>query len=123
MVPAVSFFSKIGGILLPIGLILTVLSRGGQGSLGVMLLWGAAAGLAAVVVFTLVTLPVEIDASRRAMKLLAGSGVLTAEEVPGARSVLNAAAWTYVASAAAAIIELLRVLAIIAAAGRNRSSH
>jgi Zn-dependent membrane protease YugP len=120
MVPAVSVLSRLGVYLLPIGMMIVVFS-GAQ--FGVTLLWGAAIGLAAVVLFSLITLPVEIDASRRAMKLLGNAGVLVGDEVTGARKVLNAAAWTYVASAAAAIVELLRVLAVIAAQGRHRDSR
>ena len=120
MVPVVSIASRVGTILMPIGIVLALMARS---ETGILLLWGAAVGLAAVVLFSLVTLPVEIDASRRAMKLLGNAGVLVGDEVTGARAMLGAAAWTYVAAAAAAIVELLRILAIIAAAGgRNRSS-
>lgn len=126
MVPVVTFMSKIGSILLPLGLILTfaVTRNGVPAPVGLGMLYAAAIGLAAVVVFSLVTLPVEIDASQRAMRLLEGAGVLVGEEVDGARTVLTAAAWTYVASAAAAIIELLRVLSIIRmVSGRDRDSR
>ena len=57
--------------------------------------------------FTLVTLPVEFDASRRAMLTLEHSAVLTAEELPGARTVLNAAALTYVAGFISSLLVLL----------------
>lgn len=67
---------------------------------------------AAVVLFTLITLPVEIDASRRAMAMLSGSGYLTAEEEKGAKSVLTAAALTYVASFVSAMMQLLRLLTL-----------
>lgn len=67
---------------------------------------------AAVVLFTLITLPVEIDASRRAMAMLSGRGYLTAEEEKGAKSVLTAAALTYVASFVSAMMQLLRLLAL-----------
>lgn len=67
---------------------------------------------AAVVLFTLITLPVEIDASRRAMAMLSSSGYLTAEEEKGAKSVLTAAALTYVASFVSAMMQLLRLLAL-----------
>jgi len=65
---------------------------------------------AAVVVFTLVTLPVEINASRRALRLLAASGVLAEDELPGARKVLTAAALTYVAAAVQALLILLYLI-------------
>jgi Zn-dependent membrane protease YugP len=62
---------------------------------------------AAVVLFQLVTLPVEFDASRRALVALEDQGLLAADEVPGARKVLNAAALTYVAGFVAALGQLL----------------
>lgn len=63
-----------------------------------------------VVVFHLVTLPVEFDASARALKLLSNTGVLTGDELSGASKVLNAAALTYVAATIMAIAQLLRLL-------------
>ena len=62
------------------------------------------------VVFQLVTLPVEFDASGRALKILEGTNMLYGEELDGAKKVLKAAALTYVASAAATILQLLRLI-------------
>jgi uncharacterized protein len=62
---------------------------------------------AAIVLFQLVTLPVEFDASRRALVALEGQGLLAADEIGGARAVLNAAALTYVAGFVAALGQLL----------------
>lgn len=67
---------------------------------------------AAVVLFSLVTLPVEFNASRRAMAALTGEGYLDADEAAGARKVLNAAALTYVAAAAMAVLQMVRLLAL-----------
>jgi hypothetical protein len=64
------------------------------------------------VVFQLVTLPVEFNASSRAVALLEGSGYLTQEEIGPTRQVLNAAALTYIAAAAVAISQLLRLLIV-----------
>lgn len=64
------------------------------------------------VLFTLITLPVEFDASRRALRALADGGYLTDEELYGAKKVLGAAAMTYVAAAAVAVLELLRLILI-----------
>ena len=64
---------------------------------------------AAAVVFSLVTLPVEFNASKRAMALLEDRRFLTADEMTGARKVLKAAALTYVASTAMAAMQLLRM--------------
>ena len=70
------------------------------------------------VLFQLVTLPVEINAASRALKMLESTGILGADEKKGARKVLTAAALTYVAALAASILQLLRL--IILAGGRNR---
>ena len=64
------------------------------------------------VVFTIITLPVEFNASRRAIRLLADDGFLDSDEIGGAKKVLSAAAMTYVAAAFAAITQLLRLVAI-----------
>lgn len=66
----------------------------------------------AAVLFHIVTLPVEINASRRALSTLESSYMLDGEEIGGAKKVLSAAAMTYVASAAMALLQLLRLIAI-----------
>ena len=71
----------------------------------------------AVVLFQLITLPVEFNASSRAVKLLDQVGILNGQEVGQTRSVLGAAALTYVAAAAASILQLLRLVILF---GRNR---
>ncbi len=68
--------------------------------------------LAAGVVFQLVTLPVEFDASKRALVQMNSLGIITNEEERPARKVLSAAALTYVAAAAVAVLELLRLILI-----------
>lgn len=68
--------------------------------------------------FQLVTLPVEFNASRRALQILSDGGLLTTEEVPVARKVLFAAALTYVAAALATFLQLLRLIMIFG--GNNR---
>ena len=84
--------------------------------LGIILSWNQALitlGIlffSAAVLFILVTLPVEFDSSHRALKILGGTGMLTQNEVGKARKVLTAAALTYVASAAAMILQLLRLI-------------
>ena len=70
------------------------------------------------VLFQLVTLPVEFNASSRALKMLQSTGILGMDETKGARKVLTAAAMTYVAALAASILQLLRLL--ILAGGRRR---
>lgn len=71
-----------------------------------------------ITVFQLVTLPVEFNASRRAMQTLESQGILYKEELDGAYSVLSAAAMTYVAALATSLLTLLRLLVI--ANGRKR---
>lgn len=66
----------------------------------------------AALAFQVVTLPVEFDASRRAMRLLDAGGYLVGEEVKGARSVLTAAALTYVAAVAVSLMHLVRLLVL-----------
>ena len=70
----------------------------------------------AAVLFQVVTLPVEFNASRRALVILQDTGILGTMETDGAKKVLRAAALTYVASAAAAILQLLRLILLF---GRN----
>jgi len=67
---------------------------------------------AVIVLFQLITLPVEFDASKRALVALEGQGLLAADEVPGARAVLNAAALTYIAGFVAALGQLLYFFAL-----------
>lgn len=67
---------------------------------------------AVIVVFQLITLPVEFDASKRALVALEGQGLLAADEVPGAKAVLNAAALTYIAGFVAALGQLIYFFAL-----------
>ncbi len=75
-----------------------------------------------MVIFQLVTLPVEFNASSRALKALSEAGILEGEELRGAKKVLSAAAMTYLAATFTALMSLLRLLAIVGARqGRNRN--
>ena len=86
--------------------------------------WLMLAGIAAFslsVFFQLVTLPVEFNASRRALRCLDGSGTMTREQLRGLRKVLSAAAMTYVAALAVGLLSLLRLLLIaMSASSRER---
>lgn len=62
------------------------------------------------VLFHMVTLPVELDASRRAVRILSTDGYILPEEAKGAKRMLSAAAWTYVAAATMAVLQLLRLV-------------
>jgi Zn-dependent membrane protease YugP len=97
VVPVASIGSSLAFPLIFLGFIL--------GSLGLVNV-----GLAlftAIVLFQLITLPVEFDASRRALVALGDGGLLTSEELGGAKQVLGAAAWTYVAALVASVAQLL----------------
>ena len=91
--------------------------------LGVLLSWNEVLiqigiwAFVLAVLFQLVTLPVEFNASNRAMQALQGSGLLGTTEAAGARKVLTAAAMTYVAAAASSILQLLRLILLF---GGNR---
>ena len=102
LVPAANFGSSISIWLIIGGFLL-----GAASTLGSNLMWLGILLFAAAVLFQLVTLPVEFDASRRAMILLRETGTLTAAELPAARKVLTAAALTYVAAALIAVLQLL----------------
>ena len=72
------------------------------------------------VIFQLVTLPTEFNASRRAIKALSENGILDEQELKGAKKVLSAAAMTYVAALAVAVMQLLRLLIIVGNSRRRR---
>ena len=67
---------------------------------------------ALITLFTFITLPVEFNASHRALLALERGGYLTEDELPGARKVLSAAALTYVASALTALVQCLRLISL-----------
>lgn len=81
------------------------------------LLYAGIICFAATLVFSLITLPVEFNASKRALDMLKSGGYMTQEEISGVRAVLSAAAMTYVAAAISSLLQLLRLLLI---AGRRR---
>lgn len=111
IVPAVQIGSNLSWPLILLGLFL------GAGSSNFLVQLGIAL-FSFVVVFQLVTLPVEYNASSRALRILENNGILYEDECYRAGKVLNAAALTYLAAAANAIIQLLRLLYIFG--GRNR---
>lgn len=114
--PAVSFANRSAMPLAVLGLILG--AAAGPGTLGYIILQFAILLFTAVVVFHVVTLPVEFNASSRAMEILESEGFLDREEVKPAKKVLDAAALTYVAAAAVAAANLLRF--ILLSRGRRR---
>lgn len=101
LVPVANFGSTLAMPLFMVGLFLPAASF--LMDIGILLFTFA-------VFFALVTLPVEYNASSRAIQTLSQHGYLAPDEIDSARKVLNAAAWTYVASAAMAILQLVRLL-------------
>lgn len=110
LVPVANFGSAIAWPLILIGLMISSRSAILFIDLGILL-------FSAAVLFQIVTLPVEFNASSRAVKVLEKTGMLYPEEVKQTKAVLSAAALTYVAGAASAVLQLLRLLII---GGRRR---
>lgn len=105
LVPIANFGSMLAWPVILIGLLFNTRSSGLIIDIGILL-------FSAAVLFQLVTLPVEFDASRRALVMLRTQGILADDELRYTRRVLKSAALTYVASAAAAILQLLRIILI-----------
>ena len=111
ILPAARIGSSISWILIMLGFLFAY--RSSSNPAGIYLLYGGIILFSASVLFTIVTLPVEFDASRRALKCIREGNLLREDEYKGAKSVLTAAAMTYVASAVTAIMQLLRLLLIV----------
>ncbi len=109
LVPAANIGSRLGLPLVILGLILGIgfeLPGGGYFSLAQIGIWV----FAIAVLFQVVTLPVEFNASGRALKMLGNYGIMNEDEVDDCKRVLGAAALTYVAAAASSILQLLRLV-------------
>lgn len=102
IVPAVNICSQLS---MPLFLLGIIIGAAGLANLGIIL-------FSAALVFQVVTLPVEIDASRRAIKILNTSYMLDETELKGAKKVLTAAAMTYVAAVLSSALQLLRLVLI-----------
>jgi hypothetical protein len=105
LVPAANIGSQFGPILVILGIFLNAMA--GVSSvfinLGIIL-------FAASILFHVVTLPVEFDASSRALRIVQTLGILDGDERRGAKAVLDAAAWTYVATAIYSVLQLVQLL-------------
>jgi len=115
IVPITNIGSKLAMPLILIGLLLSFL-----GSYSYTLVYLGIACFGLSLVFQLVTLPVEFNASRRAMQAIESGNILTDEELKGARKTLSAAALTYVAATAVALAQLLRLIILFGGRGRRR---
>jgi uncharacterized protein len=113
--PATQIGSNLAPILMMVGIGLLFVAK----ALGSIVLLVGIALFAAVVLFHVVTLPVEFDASSRALKLIDELGILQGDENRGARKVLNAAALTYVAAALVAALQLLQYILLYMNASRR----
>ena len=103
LVPVANFGSTIAWPLILIGLLISSQSSMLFLNLGII-------AFSLAVLFQIVTLPVEFNASSRAIRILGSSGMLYEDEVDATKKVLSAAALTYVAGAASAILQLLRII-------------
>lgn len=116
LVPAANLGSQAGPLIVIAGVVLSAFTRSGIG------LYIAVAGLllfAGVVLFQLVTTPVELNASQRALRLLAENGVILPEEQGGARRMLRAAAFTYWVALFGAILTLLYYVSLVLGSRRE----
>lgn len=113
LVPVVQIGSFLGQIAILGGLFLA------YSGLGQTLLFAGILGYVAMFLFAVVTLPVEFDASRRALRVLADGGLVAPDEMPEVRNVLNAAGLTYVASAVSILGTLLHLIFIYNVTGRD----
>ncbi|MDE7447222.1 MAG: zinc metallopeptidase [Lachnospiraceae bacterium] len=117
LVPAANIGSRLGLPIVILGLVLGIgfeLPGGGYFSLAEIGIWV----FALAVLFQIITLPVEFNASGRALKMLGSYGLMSEDEVGDCRRVLGAAALTYVAAAASSILQLLRL--VILSGNRRR---
>ena len=116
VIPVTNLGSRLAMPLILIGLLLSYL-----GNFSYLLVYAGIACFGLSLVFQLVTLPVEFNASRRAMAAISSGNLLTEEEQKGARKTLTAAALTYVAATATALAQLLRLIVLFG--GRNNRSR
>ena len=114
VIPATNIGSKLAMPLILLGVLFSVFA---EASYTLVYLGIACFGLS--LVFQLITLPVEFNASHRAMQAISSACILTDEEAKGARKTLTAAAMTYVAATAVALMQLLRLIMIFGGRRRN----
>ena len=113
VIPVTNIGSKLAMPLILMGVVFSVFA-----DLSFFLVYAGIACFGLSLVFQLITLPVEFDASRRAMQAISSVNILTEEEQRGAKKTLTAAAMTYVAATAVALMQLLRLIMIFG--GRRR---
>lgn len=114
IIPITNFGSKLAMPLILLGLLLTAFEN-----FSYTLVYAGIACFGLSLIFQLITLPVEFNASRRALRAIEQGDLLTQEETKGARKTLTAAAMTYVAATAVSLAQLLRLLVIFGGRGRR----
>ena len=112
IIPITNFGSKLAKPLILLGILLSYL-----GNFSYTLVYLGIACFSLSLIFQLITLPVEFNASRRAVRAISDTGILTQQELNGAKKTLKAAAMTYVAATAVSLAQLLRLILIF---GRRR---
>ncbi len=121
LVPVANIGSFLAMPLVLVGLIIDLLATTADEQLGFYIALVGVALYGASFLFTLVTLPVELDASRRAKKMLLAEGILSKDEMQGAEKVLSAAALTYLASLLTSLVYFLRFLLMVLSIFGRRS--
>lgn len=116
LVPVLNITQRFAFIALLFGLVLDIFIFGGFS----VFAWAGVAFYGVYTLFTFITLPVELNASRRAMVALGDMGILTRDEKAPARKVLTAAACTYLISFAYSLLQLLRLVAMLSRSNRRR---
>lgn len=119
LVAPVNIGSQLGIILFFVGFLLS--SFAGASALGQLVSWLGVLGFSLAVIFALVTLPIEFNASRRGLNLLSSSGLVAQADMRYARRVLSAAALTYVAALAQAVGQVLYFVVLLSGGRRRRS--
>lgn len=121
IVPVANFGSKLGIPMILIGLLISSIGQRIQAySLGQFIITLGIFLFSFGMIFQLITLPVEFNASRRALAVISDMDLLATDEMNGARTVLKSAAMTYVAAAASSILQLLRLVLMFGGGGRRR---
>ncbi len=113
LVPIVNFGSRLAMPLVIVGLLIDIFAMSANESMGFYVAMIGVILYGGSFLFALITYPVELDASRRAKKMLVAEGILSKDELPGASKVLSAAAMTYLASLLTSLIYFLRFLVMV----------
>ena len=121
LVPVVNFGSRLAMPLVLVGLIVDITASSVNPNVGFYIAMGGVVLYFGTLLFALITLPVELDASKRAKRMLKEAGIISDSELPYAKNVLSAAAMTYLASLLTSLVYFLRFLytVLVIFGGRN----